>query len=878
MLRESKLKLLAKAGANLGSAPATEGQSTPTPPPASSLGVVPEEESAPPPFGSNGPTSLPSSSSVRASAEVLPTINRTPHHVDGTIHCGEGEAVPSSSEHLLSPSFLPLSCATVGSPASIIPPVQEEGKEMVVVVPRNGLDMLRAWDALDTSESASPADRRSRKTMEGEDGMSKHSFPPSSAPLGSDSSPLGQAPFTPVNEYGPSCCFASSSHAVAELNSAFLFKGESSAYIFSALPPVSDLSIGTIPCNFRVGGGATGRVDLHGTLVEVHGSGWNDTGERMDSALLERSLQEKPVGVVMAASFTTAARFSEEEDDEIRESTMDRKGDEKKFLFSKGVGMLGGDGSRNDRSTSHTGVAWGSSRGAGAEWTATSTSGQDKMKFGSELDHFLILNSPGLVLVWVLLPTVHAELRHRMQQHNLHKPTASDGTQESTTTPAKKDAVESTYLFSVSDIVAVVPLVCDADVRTILLHPTQPGVLLGGTRSGRVVWWNFASSWSNWTLPQFISRAVASSGAPHTLLLPCQRPSYSSFPSPGGGILRLAVLGESGDHRICAVREDGGIRTWSAPPLLMPRSVLEPFYGDKPLHCHATSASIIVTSNSSIVKVFLGTSTGAVFIGHFRDSDDKSICYVSSSSENSNSPADLFPPLFSSPSPSLPCSPLENASHMGLVTSISCQRSKDEPQIPLEASRLCQGSNSSIAYAKQNNFGYSRRLSCAAISPAIRKENGAFISCGIHGESFLWSNDRSTPPLSLSTNATTAVCWAPGNPTLFATGSSGGAIFLYSAADVARYVTMVPSKSFENHQLSFALLQILPKHGFPHSFVHMKIPELSARTGATGAASASGSDKSFSPVTALEFSPDGNWLFAGYDTGCVMIFRLHHEG
>lgn len=158
-----------------------------------------------------------------------------------------------------------------------------------------------------------------------------------------------------------------------------------------------------------------------------------------------------------------------------------------------------------------------------------------------------------------------------------------------------------------------------------------------------------------------------------------------------------------------------------------------------------------------------------------------------------------------------------------------------------------------------------------------RSENGAFITCGIHGESFLWESDKVNFPLSLSSNATTAISWSPGSSTLFATGSRSGAIFLYSLADMSRYVIMVPFNSFENPLLSSALLQMLPNQNFSSSFPSSKIAGLTAGSRTTISESISENDNSLSLVTTLEFSPDGKWLFAGNDAGSVVFFRVLHE-
>lgn len=875
MLRESKVKLLSKASSSLSSSSPVDRVSTLTAPPSLSSATVEKVSSITyPPLMHEGDP-VPSTSSPSSTLHVVAKERDAQHHVDTAVqHCSPSEAGTSSSEIPISvPSLTPPS-SMMATDLPVTTQAQEEGKEVVVVVPRNGFDILRAWDAMDQMEDTFEVDIppvQETKNCEREG--------PSNTTYSSRSSSEQQVPntnptlFSSANSWRTSSFFSSSSHPVAQLNSAFLLKVDSNAYKLPTLPPVSDLSIGTLPCSFRLPGGSTDGVDPHSTLVEVRGSGRNDIDEKVDPALLEKSLQEKPLGVVLAASFATADRFAAQENEDMSEDSLERNIGEKRFLFSKGVGVLGGDGSHSDRCTSHSGVAWGSSSSSGAPLGATATKGQGGVKFGSELDYFLILHSPGLVVVWVLLPTVHTELRQRRQQHNFPKSTPRQGVHEQNTPGDMFNPTEGTYLSTISDTVVVIPLVCDADVRTILLHPTHPGVLLGGTRSGRVVWWNFTAFWSSWTLPTLTSRAIASSGAPHTLLLPCQRPCYSSFPSSGVGILRLAVLGESGDDRICAVREDGYVCMWSGPPLLRPRSVLLPTYPRDMLHCHATSASIVVAPNSSVVKVFLGTSSGAVLVGHFCAWDDKSVVY---SFARSKSPTSSSDPLFTVPSssPALFCPPKEDSSHVGPVTSISCQKGTSDSTLSFYDLNF-QSSNN--AHMKQNNPLFSVGSLSGALRTDVRKESEVFITCGIHGESFLWSNDAATPPLPLSTSATTAVCWSPGNPTLFAIGSNDGAIFLYSTANVDRYVKMTPSKSFENHRLSFALLQILPKQGFSYSFAPMKMSESTAPGGATGTVSAIGADKLPSLVTALQFSSDGKWLLAGYDAGCVVIFRIQHK-
>lgn len=803
------------------------------------------------------------SSSAKNSDCTITTEIKSDYPVE-VLPANLNDRIESFSEEIAGPlTSSPISSFDMISAAFIKSSAMREKKEMVVVVPRNGFDLLRAWDPSDSMEKNSEADSLFEECKCGND--DSHFIPsPSGNGLADNEQSSGH--YIPISSSTScSCYFSPSSHPVAQLNSAIFSEVFSSAGIQSTIPPIIDLSVGTMPWNLSDDLTTFSKLDCQGTQVKVQGSRQREIEEKIGQALLERSLQEESEAVVMAAAYSTASRFGEEDEEVVnRKSTRTMKEEEAKFSFSKGIGMLGGDGRFNDRATSHSGTPWGASQYGSAEWGATTASGQHGFKFGSELDHFLILNSPGLALVWILLPTVHAEIRKRRQQNSHKKRSTTGGPQGQNSSADTIDIPESHYLSSVSDITVVVPLVCDADIRTITLHPSQPGVLLGGTRSGRVVWWNFAASWSSWTLPQLISRCIESSGAPHTLLLPCQRPSCSSFPSLGGGILHLTVLQVSGVQQVCAVREDGYICTWSASPSFTLKTVLKPDCEEKPLSFHATCASTVVTQNSSIVKVLLGTSSGTIYIGHFGGSESERIHYrrFCSASEREASSSLLT---------TVSSRVLDGTSHVGFVNSIACQSSTKVPYFhfsPFDD----HNPNPVKEYNPMESL-----ISSGGVNADTRSENVAFITCGIHGESFLWQSDKVTSPLSLSFSATTAISWFPGSSTLFASGTRSGAIFLYSLADMSRYVIMVPFNSFENPLLSSALLQILPNQGFSSSFSSLKIAGLTAGSKTTIPESISENDNSLSLVSALEFSPDGKWLFAGNDAGSIVIFRVLHE-
>lgn len=570
------------------------------------------------------------------------------------------------------------------------------------------------------------------------------------------------------------------SRAVALLNPSSVLQGASSSP--PLLPGIAELSIGTMPHVFRAEQPSPSAVGA----------------ERMANRGSSGATSEEGcVAVVVAAVFATSARYADEE---------------------AGEGVEGSAVSRMlDRATSHSGFAWGANGAAG--WTATSTSGRQTLKFGSELDSFLVQHSPGLVLVWVLLPAVYGEQQQR---------------QECTGPSA-----------AVSDVVVVVPLVCDAEVRTILLHPYQPGVLLGGTRSGRIVSWNFSTPWAGWSISQLVTRCTAATGTPHTLVLPSMRPSSSTFPSPGCGVLKMAILGEESAHQLHAIRVDGSVNTWSAHKTITPLSTRQAYQQYSPLGPIGTSAAFAVKrgAGGALTRVFVGTQHGTVLVGTPRDA--KAVDYVPSSSSAGTTVAS------------------------GSASGVS----EREARAAADLKRGLGDHTGMIASVSRQ----------AQDGADFLRDDASLLTCGVDGRALLWPQDGAAAPFSLAQNGVTAVTWSPVDSELFATGSDSGAISLWrlqSAVVLTPLVTLLPARPVECAHLSSAIL-VLSTKTRSREAGGRGTGVVSNGTGAAGRAGGAASEpngfSTLTPVTTLQFSPDGQWLFAGYNSGSIVVIHLESD-
>lgn len=178
---------------------------------------------------------------------------------------------------------------------------------------------------------------------------------------------------------------------------------------------------------------------------------------------------------------------------------------------------------------------------------------------------------------------------------------------------------ESMRLVEDPHLAIVTPLLCDEEICSLTAHPFRAGVILGGTRGGRIVMWHVASEWSAVERKQLHAMAMGSTGSSGTLVWRPQRPVSSSFPSPqshGGPVLRLAVHGDSNCHHLYSISQEGRVCTWATTKLLQPLTVRNAYRGKHTVgHVGTVAAMVSQKGSDAVTKVYMGTTSGEVLEG-----------------------------------------------------------------------------------------------------------------------------------------------------------------------------------------------------------------------------------------------------------------------
>lgn len=357
-------------------------------------------------------------------------------------------------------------------------------------------------------------------------------------------------------------------------------------------------------------------------------------------------------------------------------------------------------------------ASWGGRKSGEPSATSFGRSADRAMLFGSESDHFLMKHSSGLVLVWAVVPVVMAE-----------HAAASDGSATGASSSRQQ----------ISDVVVVIPLVCDVPVNSIIIHPFHPGVVIGGTSTGRVVSWNFYAAWDRLSTTQLRSRCEASTGTPNTLLLHCHPPAASSFPTVQHGIHRLSISGRPSAHHLHAFHTNGRVTSWvlrdgSVEPL-DPRgsgAVME-----KQLQfLFGTAASFTnkLGTDGTPPQVIVGTYEGRVLTGSVRNVE--TIDYVE---------------------------------------------------------RWC-GSTSVAAIARQ--IPEEKVINARETPLLVCLINGSLFLLPAGTKS-------GTPAVLLTESGVTTVCWSPVHRHLFATGSSTGEVWLWGKEPPMVLTALTPGRPHE---------------------------------------------------------------------------------
>ncbi|KPA77316.1 hypothetical protein ABB37_07203 [Leptomonas pyrrhocoris] len=266
------------------------------------------------------------------------------------------------------------------------------------------------------------------------------------------------------------------------------------------------------------------------------------------------------------------------------------------------------------RASMECGFPWGS---ASAAQTAVP---------GTTMDAALHVarESPGLVLAWFMVPLPANTLPRSAGTLYAESPTSAFA-------PPPRSAGASAAAAQADYVVVVVPLVCDSEVTTLLAHPFQPSTLLGGTRCGRVVQWSLGSAWAQVEPRRLVERALATTGTATTLLLPPQRPTHSSFPSPQAHqapVLRMAIHGDLSCHHLYSISQEGKVCTWTAWQPLHPTASCLSYLGIRPMgNIGVTARFVERPGTDAMTQVFIGTTSGALLIGANRDAKSIELQY-----------------------------------------------------------------------------------------------------------------------------------------------------------------------------------------------------------------------------------------------------------
>lgn len=311
-------------------------------------------------------------------------------------------------------------------------------------------------------------------------------------------------------------------------------------------------------------------------------------------------------------------------------------------LLHGGRGGGGNTGGLNGRSADGALAGVRASMECGYPWGAAGAA-QTSVP-GSTMDAALRVarESPGLVLTWFTVPlppntiprkegTLYAEAAS-----NRHADPASaygaDGVNSSFVSGSGSRGGGGGGGSSGADyVVIVVPLVCDSEVTTVLAHPFQPSTLLGGTRCGRVVQWAMGQAWAQVEPRRLVERAFATTGTATTLLLPPQRPTHSSFPSPQAHqapVLRLAIHGDASCHHLYSISQEGKVCTWPAWQPLHPTASCLSYLGIRPMGNIGVAARFVERPGTdAMTQVFIGTTSGALLVGANRDAKSIELQY-----------------------------------------------------------------------------------------------------------------------------------------------------------------------------------------------------------------------------------------------------------
>lgn len=570
------------------------------------------------------------------------------------------------------------------------------------------------------------------------------------------------------------------------------------------------------------------------------------------------------------------------------------------------------------RASMECGFPWGS---AAASQTAVP---------GSTMDAALRVarEAPGLVLAWFVVPLPPSGVaRNEGALFNEASPSPSPSPAAAAVRPRGGDVESADY------VTVVVPLVCDSEVMTLLAHPFQPSTLLGGTRCGRVVQWSVGQSWAQVEPRRLRERALATTGTATTLLLPPQRPTHSSFPSPQAHqspVLRLAIHGDVSCHHLYSISQEGKVCTWSAWQPLHPTASCQSYLGIRPMGNIGVAARFVERPGTdAMTQVFIGTASGAVLVGANRDAKSIELQYygpprpvptsttviktldVTATAPVLASATSGYGNTLSGGAVLVPAS-MANKSASG-ESSIGLG-SRTQTAAPVDERGAAETSTGSAAGAGARPPSQHPSAAASAVvapPPTQQPHRGRIVSMslqtatsGLRGRDCIVSAatdgtcaawfQRSAVPLEGFSAAVTSVSWSPTKPGVLAAGDASGLVTLWAVntsiiTPVGTVSLREASRRTRGSPSSDAVLWVVAGAGDAAAAAASVAATTNAFYGAAdaeddevdgvddvngGDASLGQADAVGAAISSVFFSRDGRWLFASTACGYVYALRV----
>ncbi|GET87143.1 hypothetical protein, conserved [Leishmania tarentolae] len=545
------------------------------------------------------------------------------------------------------------------------------------------------------------------------------------------------------------------------------------------------------------------------------------------------------------------------------------------------------------RASMNCGYPWGSVSSAPSTVQGTTT--ESTLKVARE--------SPGLVLAWLLVP-LPAHTMLRKEGSFSGAPAAPGG---GSVSGVSVDITATEY------IVIVLPLVCDSEVTTLLAHPLQPSTLLGGTRCGRIVQWSIGQAWSQIEPRRLLERALATTGTTTTLLLPPQRPSHSSFPSPQAHqapVLRMAVHGDATCHHLYSISQEGKVCTWTASQPLHPTASYLSYLGIRPMGCIGVTAQFVERAGTdAMTKVLIGTTSGALLVGTNRDAKSIELQYygppralptsstairtldITATPAYPSGAAAASTPLSrdgtGAPVSAYATSSLEHPTGAAASAAAAAAAAAAEQSLHQRLSAISSPSPATAMVARRVQppapQPHQGRIVSMALQTVFQGMRGrdCVVSAATDGSCVAWL-DRSVIPLEGFASAVTSVCWSPTKQGILAAGDASGLVTLWAVSTSIITPVVTVSLREAGHRArgnasTDGVLWVVSAAGDASGGIvgfGGDDDETDVVDGEEMGASLGEADVVGAAISSVVFSRDGEWLFASTARGYVHTLHL----